>query len=149
MLTIGDTAPAFTLLDQNGDKHSLKDYKGRWILLYFYPKDNTSGCTKEACGIRESWDEYKKHGIVVLGISKDSVESHKKFEGDHKLPFILLSDPEKEVIKKYGASAGASTRRVSYLISPHGTIAEVYSKVDPETHAADVLERFLDVAEVE
>lgn len=150
MLNIGDKAPPFTAKDQNGDTHTLKDYEGRWVLIYFYPKDNTSGCTKEACGIRDAWKEYKDHGIVVLGVSKDSVESHKKFETDHELPFTLLSDPERKIIKSYGAEKGsASTKRISYLISPRGTIADVYRTVDPKTHATEVLEQFLHVSELE
>lgn len=148
MLNIGDKAPSFKLKDQDGKEHSLKDYEGKWILIYFYPKDNTSGCTKEACSIRDSWQEFRDNNVIVLGVSKDSVESHKKFEGDHKLPFTLLSDPEREVIKAYEATRGLATARTSYLISPHGTIAHVFSKVNTETHAMDVLEELERVGEV-
>lgn len=95
-------APAFTLLDQNGKKYKLNDYKGNWLLIYFYPKDNTPGCTKEACMIRDNFPFFEKLDLKVIGISSDSVESHKKFAKKHNLPFTLLADEKKEVIKKYG-----------------------------------------------
>lgn len=149
MLKVGDKAPDFTLADQDGEKHSLKDYLGSWVLIYFYPKDNTSGCTKEACSIRDQWGEYTKHGIKVLGISKDSEKSHKNFRDKYELPFTLLVDTDKKVIKKYGADKALGTKRISYLVSPHGTIVDVYSKVNTETHGQDVLENFLNISELE
>lgn len=148
MLQIGDKAPDFSLPDQEGTEHSLTDYQGKWVLLYFYPKDNTPGCTTEACAIRDVWDEYKEHNVVVLGVSKDSVESHQKFVADHALPFTLLADTDKKVLKAYGALRGAFTRRISYMVSPHGTIAAVYTKVDPATHAMDVLRELETVSEL-
>ena len=99
MLEVGTKAPAFTLCDQNGVQHSLEDYKGRKVILYFYPKDNTAGCTKEACSFADRYPQITEKGAVVLGISKDSVSSHKKFEEKYSLPFTLLSDPDAEVIK--------------------------------------------------
>jgi thioredoxin-dependent peroxiredoxin len=99
----GKKAPAFSLEGNDGKKHSLGDYKGKTMVLYFYPKDDTPGCTKEACGFRDLAASLKKSNAVVLGVSKDSIESHKKFAGQYKLPFTLLSDPQLEVMKKYGA----------------------------------------------
>lgn len=144
----GSKAPAFNLPDQDGKMHKLSDYKGKWVLLFFYPKDNTSGCTKEACAIRDEFPRFGKLDAVVFGVSKDSVVSHKKFAGKHGLPFTLLSDSEIEVQKKYGAwrnkkMAGREymgTYRMSYLIDPGGKIAKVYEKVKPAEHAAEVLE---------
>jgi len=149
MLKIGDISPKFELQDQDGQVHTLEDYKGKWVLIYFYPKDNTSGCTKEACAIRDVWSEFKENNIAVLGVSKDSVESHKEFESDHELPFTLLSDPDKKMIEAYGATRGESAKRISYLITPNGTIADVYGKVDPKEHAREVLDNFLHVSELE
>lgn len=144
MLPINSTAPDFTLQDQNGTPHTLSQYKGKKVLLYFYPKDDTPGCTTEACTIRDSFNDFEKMGIVVLGVSKDAVESHKKFEKKFSLPFPLLSDPDKSVIKQYGAinQTGwfkGGTKRISYLIDESGKIAQVYEKVKPETHAQEVL----------
>ena len=147
MLDISTTAPAFTLPDQNGKTHSLSDYKGSWVLLYFYPKDNTPGCTAEACSIRDSYGDYKNAGIVVLGVSKDSVKSHKRFEEKYGLPFTLLSDESTDMIQAYGAWAQKSMfgkkymgiKRVSYLIDPNGKIAQVYPNVKPNEHADEVL----------
>ena len=106
MLEIGSAAPDFTLPDQNGVNHTLSDYRGRKVILYFYPKDNTAGCTKQACGFAERYPQIIDKGAVVLGVSKDSVKSHKNFETKHNLPFTLLSDPEHIVIESYGAWRG-------------------------------------------
>lgn len=140
-------APDFILEDQAGIEHALSDYLGGWVLLYFYPKDDTPGCTAEACSIRDSWDGFKQGGITVIGISADSVESHRKFAEKNKLPFILLSDPSKKVIQKYGAWKEKSMfgksfmgiKRSSYLIDPNGNVAKVYPKVKPSDHAEEVL----------
>ena len=134
-------APAFSLPDQNGKTHSLAHHAGKWVLLYFYPKDDTPGCTKEACGLRDAFDEYKKRGITVFGVSRDTVESHKKFEEKYGLPFTLLSDTDGSVIAAYGA-AGAFTKRISYLIDPTGVIRKTYPKVDPAIHAPEILKDF-------
>lgn len=146
ILKTGQKAPDFTLPDQNGDKHKLSDYQGQWVLLYFYPKDDTSGCTTEACALRDNFPKFKK-GAVILGVSIDSVTSHKKFAGKYKLPFTLLADEEKKVVTKYGVWAEKSmygrkymgTLRNSYLIDPQGKIAKIYEKVKPAEHAQQVL----------
>jgi peroxiredoxin Q/BCP len=140
-------APLFALPDQDGKEHSLTDYAGKWVLLYFYPKDDTPGCTKEACTIRDSFPDFKKMKITVLGMSVDSVKSHKKFERKYKLPFTLLSDDKKEVVKKYGVwgkkklmgRAYEGTSRTSFLIDPKGKIAKIYKDVNPVSHAEEVL----------
>jgi peroxiredoxin Q/BCP len=146
-LKIGDEAPNFSLPDQNGKTHHLSQYLGSWVLLYFYPKDDTPGCTREACSIRDNFAEFKKAGITVLGMSADSVQSHARFAEKYELPFTILSDPEKTTLKKYGAWAkkaflGKSflgIKRMSYLISPEGKIAKIYPKVKPQEHASEVL----------
>jgi len=135
----GEKAPDFTLPDERRETHYLSDYAGKWVLLYFYPKDDTSGCTKEACALRDTAMEYEKSDVVVLGVSKDSSESHEDFISKYKLPFTLLSDEDKKVIKLYGADGGLMTKRISYLIDPDGVIEKVYAKIDPEKHAEEVL----------
>jgi peroxiredoxin Q/BCP len=147
MPTVGQKAPEFTLPDQDGIDHSLSDYKGKWVLLYFYPKDNTPGCTIEACTIRDQFKDFKKIDAVVLGVSTDSVKSHKKFADGFNLPFTLLADENKEVVGKYGVfgekkmmgKTYMGTKRSSFLIDPSGKVAKVYEKVKPETHAEEVL----------
>jgi peroxiredoxin Q/BCP len=147
MLTEGQKAPEFTLPDQDGVEHSLAEYKGKWVLLYFYPKDNTPGCTIEACTIRDQFKDFKKIDAVVLGVSTDSVKSHKKFADGFNLPFTLLADVNKEVVGKYGVFGEKKmmgrtymgVKRSSFLIDPSGKVAKVYEKVKPETHAAEVL----------
>jgi thioredoxin-dependent peroxiredoxin len=147
MPKLRSAAPRFTLPDQDGKEHSLVDYQGKWVLLYFYPKDDTPGCTKEACTIRDSFPDFKKMKITVLGVSVDSVKSHKKFEEKYELPFTLLSDEKKTVVKKYGVWGKkkfmgreyTGTFRTSFLIDPKGKIAKIYEDVNPVTHAADVL----------
>lgn len=139
MLKVGDQAPEFVLKDENGKEQSLKKYLGKWVVVYFYPKDDTSGCTKEACGIRDNFAEFKKQGIVVLGISKDTPASHMKFKEKYSLPFTLLSDPDKKVIKRYGAARGNFTARISYIVNKKGIVVKVYSQVTPATHAAEIL----------
>jgi thioredoxin-dependent peroxiredoxin len=114
----GKKAPAFSLEGNDGKTHSLDDYKGKTVVIYFYPKDNTPGCTKEACGFRDLSAALKKSGTVVLGVSKDSIESHNKFAANYKLPFILLSDPKTEVMKKYGAFG----KKMMYGKEVQGTI---------------------------
>ncbi len=140
-------APAFALPDQEGQQHDLKQYRGSWVLLYFYPKDDTTGCTTEACTIRDQWSQFKKAGLVVLGVSTDSPESHAKFATKYKLPFTLLADVQKEVVNTYGVwgekkfmgRTYQGTRRQSFLIDPQGRIAKVYEKVKPADHAGEVL----------
>jgi peroxiredoxin Q/BCP len=138
----------FSLTDQNGKVHELSSYRGSWVLLYFYPKDDTPGCTKEACGFRDHLNDLKKHDIVVLGVSADSVASHQKFAQKYNLNFPLLADEKKEVIKAYGTwgkkkfmgKEFEGILRVSFLINPEGDIVKKYDKVKPEIHAGEVLE---------
>ncbi len=146
--TKGKPAPEFTLLDQKGASHSLADYRGRSVLIYFYPKDDTPGCTKEACAIRDSFPDFGRLDAAILGISPDSVSRHKKFAEKYSLPFTLLADEDKAVAKAYGVWGNKKfmgheyegIMRTSFLIAPDGTIAKVYEKVKPELHAAEVLE---------
>ena len=141
------SAPDFTLPDQNGKPHTLSDSMGKWVLLYFYPKDDTTGCTKEACGIRDVFPKFKKMDAVVFGVSADSAARHKKFAEKYKLPFTLLADEDKKVIKAYGVWAKKKLMgreymgilRTSFLIDPKGKIAKIYEKVKPEVHAEEVL----------
>ena len=143
----GSKAPDFTLSDQDGKEHLLSDYAGKWVLLYFYPKDDTPGCTIEACTIRDQFKDFKKIGAVVLGVSADSAASHKKFATKFELPFILLADVNKEVVGKYGVFGEKKfmgrtymgIMRTSFLIDPKGKIAKVYEKVKPELHATEVI----------
>ena len=148
MLEIGTKAPDFTLPDQNGVSRSLSDYAGQKIILYFYPKDMTSGCTKQACAFGDLYPQFREKGAVVLGISKDSVESHKKFEEKYGLPFILLSDTQKAVIKAYEVwkeknMYGKKTMgivRTTYLIDENGIIAKAFEKVKAADNPAQMLE---------
>lgn len=137
-LQIGTKAPDFNLLDQNGEARTLSEFKGKLVVVYFYPKDDTPGCTKEACGIRDNYSEFEKLGTVVLGVSHDTPESHTAFIDKYKLPFTLLSDPTKEMIKAYGAG-GMMTRRISYLIGKNGEVLKYYAKVDPTVHAEEII----------
>jgi peroxiredoxin Q/BCP len=147
MLSVNDNAPQFSLPDQTGTEHSLKQYAGSWVLLYFYPKDDTPGCTTEACQIRDNYAEFKKQGIVVLGISKDDAKSHAKFIDKFKLPFTLLADTSTEVCQKYGVWGEKSMmgrkymgiKRTSFLINPNGKIAKIYENVKPDGHAKAIL----------
>jgi peroxiredoxin Q/BCP len=144
----GKKAPAFKLEGSDGKEHSLEDYKGKTVVLYFYPKDNTPGCTKEACGFRDLTPRLKKSGVVVLGVSKDSLESHEKFAGSYKLPFTLLSDPKAEVMKKYGAFGKKmmygkqveGTIRSTVIIGPKGDVIKHWPTVKKaEAHPDEVL----------
>lgn len=147
MPAAGEEAPDFTLSDQDGTPHALSSYRGKWVLLYFYPKDDTPGCTIEACTIRDQFKDFQKIDAVVLGVSTDSVASHKKFATAYELPFTLLADEHKEVVGRYGVFGEKKmmgrtymgTKRTSFLIDPKGNIAKVYEKVKPEEHAQEVL----------
>jgi peroxiredoxin Q/BCP len=147
MLKVGRKAPLFKLLDQDEKPQTLKDNFGKWTLLYFYPKDDTPGCTKEACAIADVYKDFKRQGVMVLGVSKDTPKSHKKFAEKYSLPFTLLSDPTMEMMDKYGAfvekkmygKVVRGTNRISYLINPEGKIAKVYPQVDPAGHALELL----------
>lgn len=147
MLKQGDKAPEFTLPDQEGKMHSLKDQKGKWTLIYFYPKDDTPGCTVEACTIRDNYSSFKKMGITVWGISADPVKKHAKFADKYELPFTLLADENKEVVEAYGVWGKKKFMgreymgifRNSFLIDDKGKIAKVYEEVKPAKHAEEVL----------
>ena len=146
-IKIGVKAPNFILSDQKGRRHKFSEYRGQWVLLYFYPKDDTPGCTKEACMIRDNFPKLKKIKAKVFGVSIDSVKSHKKFHKKYKLPFDILSDENKEIVKAYGvwkrkSFAGKTfigTLRTSFLIDPQGKIAKIYKNVKPEIHAEEIL----------
>lgn len=133
-------APNFSLPDQNGKEHQLSDYLGQWVLIYFYPKDDTPGCTIEACNFRDNMPDFEKLDIKVLGISHDDLDSHQDFIKKYSLNFVLLSDTEKKVIKEYGAAGGFMTKRISYLVDKNGYIYKAYEKVDVEKHALEILE---------
>ncbi len=146
-LQIGDDAPEFNLLDENNNNHSLFNYKGKWLLLYFYPKDHTAGCIKEACTIRDNFAGFRKLYVVVVGVSIDSVKSHKSFVEKYNLPFTLLSDEKKEVVNIYGVWGKKKfmgreydgTFRTSFLINPKGEIEKIYENVKPAEHSKEVL----------
>ncbi len=147
MLEIGTKAPEFTLPDQNGEMHSLSDYRGRKVILYFYPKDMTAGCTSQACGFRDLYPQFREKGAVVLGVSKDTVASHKRFEEKHGLPFTLLSDKELTVITAYGVLRPAGEGKPSggvirstYLIDEDGVIVKAFGAVEAKENPAQMLE---------
>lgn len=138
-LTIGTVAPAFAAQDTQGNSISLSDFVGRTVVLYFYPKDDTSGCTKEACSFRDNYAAYQGQDIVVLGVSADDRASHQRFTEKFKLPFPLLVDTDFSIIRAYDADAGGRAQRVTYVINPQGQIHQVYDSVKTETHATDIL----------
>ena len=147
MLETGTKAPDFALPDQNGVIHKLSDYAGKKVILYFYPKDNTPGCTKQACGFSERYPQFREKGAIVLGVSKDSVASHKKFEEKYGLAFPLLSDPERKVIEAYDVwkekklygKVSMGVIRSTFIINEQGVIEKVMPKVKPDTNADDIL----------
>jgi peroxiredoxin Q/BCP len=138
----GEPAPDFETKDQNGKAISLRSFRGRPVVLYFYPKDDTPGCTSEACSFRDSMTVLQNHGIVVLGVSVDSEESHARFASKYKLNFTLLSDRKKNIVHAYGVESPYGTaKRVTYIIGPDGIIKYVFPHVDTRTHASDVLKK--------
>ena len=147
MLLEGTKAPAFTLPDQNGDPVSLSDFAGKKVVLYSYPRDNTPGCTRQACAFAETWEEFEKQNVVVIGISKDSAASHQKFAQKYQLPFILLSDPQLQAIQAYGVwqekklygKVSMGVVRSTYLIDEKGMIEKAMPKVKPDTNADEIL----------
>lgn len=147
MLDIGTKAPDFTLADKDGNSVSLHDFAGKRIVLYFYPKDNTPGCTRQACAFAGAYEAFKSQDVVVIGISKDSVASHQKFAEKYNLPFILLSDPDRAAIEAYGVwqekknygKVSMGVVRSTYIIGRDGNIEKVMPKVKPDTNAAEIL----------
>ena len=147
MLNIGTAAPDFALPDQNGTVHALSDYRGKKVVLYFYPKDNTAGCTKQACGFKDLMPQFREKGAVILGVSKDSVASHKRFEEKYGLPFTLLSDGEKAVIQAYDVwkekknygKVSMGVVRTTYLIDENGVIVRALGKVSAAENPAQML----------
>lgn len=150
MADVGKKAPFFSLLDSNGVNVSLKDFEGRKVVLYFYPKDDTPGCTKEACDFRDFFPDFKKKHISVIGISPDSIDSHKKFVQKYNLPFILLSDEKKEVLKKYNVWKEKNmygrkymgVERTTFLIDENGKIIKIFPKVKVNGHIEEVIKAF-------
>lgn len=147
MLEIGTKAPAFTLLDKDGNLVSLSDFAGKKVVLYFYPRDNTPGCTRQACAFAGAYEDFKKINAVVIGVSKDSAASHQKFAEKYDLPFILLSDPELTAIQAYGVwqekknygKVSMGVVRSTFVIDENGIIEKVMPKVKPDTNAEDIL----------
>ncbi|QJA08228.1 thioredoxin-dependent thiol peroxidase [Romboutsia sp. CE17] len=148
MLEAGTKAPDFKLQDKDGNIVSLSDFKNKKVVLYFYPRDNTPGCTKQACAFRDNYEEFKSKDVVVIGISKDSVASHERFATKHELPFILLSDPELEAIQAYDVwqekklygKVSMGVVRTTYIIDENGIIEKVYNKVKTDKNAGEILE---------
>ena len=148
MLSIGDRAPSFTLKDKNGNEISLSDFIGKRGVLYFYPKDNTPGCTRQACAFAGAYDEFQKRGVEVIGISRDGIASHLKFAEKYNLPFVLLSDPDLKAIKAYGVwqekklygKTSFGVVRTTFIIDEKGIIEKVMPKVKPDTNAGEILE---------
>jgi peroxiredoxin Q/BCP len=141
---VGSVAPAFILPDQNGKRMSLADHRGKWVVLYFYPKDGTPGCTEEACEFRDNVFAFRDAGAVILGISVDDVQSHKEFATEHRLPFTLLADKEKQVARAYGVlhrmlGVMELARRETFIVDPQGRVAKHYREVDPGSHSRQVL----------
>lgn len=151
-LMAGSDAPTFKLQDQNGEWHTLDEYQGQWLAIYFYPKDDTPGCTKEACNFRDNIYAFKAIDAAVVGISVDDVESHKKFSDKYKLPFTLLADSDNTTATAYGVLKDYKlvklASRQSFLIDPEGKIAKHYADVDPDTHTEEVLADIKTLSEV-
>ena len=147
MIEIGMQAPDFTLVNKDGKEVSLSDFRGKRVVLYFYPKDNTPGCTRQACAFAGTYSDFEKRNVEVIGISRDSVASHVKFAEKYGLPFILLSDPELQAIKAYGVwqekklygKTSFGVMRTTFIIGPDGTVERVMPKVKPDTNAAEIL----------
>lgn len=153
-IQIGKKVPEFVAFDEKGVGQTPRNYRGKWLLVYFYPKDDTPGCTKEACAIRDAWEDFEKAGIAVLGVSTQGIKSHQKFSEKHRLPFPLLVDEDKKMAemfgvwrkKKFMGREYMGTERMSFLVDPKGKIAKIYEKVRPELHASEIL---VDVQELQ
>ncbi|MDH4106891.1 MAG: peroxiredoxin [Gammaproteobacteria bacterium] len=150
---VGDPAPGFELRDQDGQLHSLEDYRDQWVVLYFYPKDNTPGCTTEACEFRDDIFKFRKLGAQVMGVSLDDESSHREFANKYGLPFPLLADTEGTTVDAYGVRSSmlgiSIAKRQTFVIDPEGRIAIHYEKVDPETHSAQLLTDLAEIAGAE
>ena len=150
-LELNTPAPNFELSDQNGELHKLSDYLGKRVVLYFYPKDDTPGCTAEACSFRDNYSVFKQNDIVILGVSADSAKSHAKFQEKYELPFTLLSDIDHKVsedygvwgLKKYMGREYYGINRTTFLIGEEGNLVKIYEKVKPAEHAQEIMERFI------
>ena len=148
-MTVGEIAPDFTLPDQHGNPVSIDGFKGKTVVLYFYPKDNTPGCTRQACAFAGLYKEFERRNVTVIGISRDSTDSHRKFAEKHQLPFILLSDPELQAIIPYGVwqekklygKISMGVVRTTFIIGKDGVITEIMPKVKPDTNAAEILQK--------
>ena len=148
MLTVGNPAPDFSLKDKDGALHKLSDFRGKKVVVYFYPKDNTPGCTRQACAFRDAYKDFRDESIEVIGISKDSEASHQKFIKDYDLPFLLLSDPELEAIKAYDVwqektnygKKSMGVVRSTFVVDEDGKIIKIFPKANPDTNAQDILE---------
>ena len=138
-LSVGDTAPSFTVSDTNGSPVCLSNFAGKTVVIYFYPKDDTPGCTKEACSFRDNYSAYQGKDVVVLGVSMDSEASHQQFTDKFSLPFPLLADVDGSITKAYDVDGGGYAKRVTYVIDGNGTISHVYNSVKTDTHATDIL----------
>jgi peroxiredoxin Q/BCP len=155
MVKVGTTAPSFKTTDANGEPVNLKDFRGKKVVLYFYPKDDTPGCTKEACSFRDAFSKFKKQGITILGVSPDSEKSHQKFTAKYKLPFTLLADTDHSIADAYGVYGEKKfmgrtymgIHRTTFLIDEKGKIKKVFEKVKPEDHADEVLGAFSGVSQ--
>lgn len=149
MLEVGSKAPDFSLKDKDGNTVSLSDFRGKRVVLYFYPKDNTPGCTRQACAFAGAYKEFQDRGVEVIGISRDSAESHRKFAEKYSLPFIILSDPQLEAIKAYGVwqekklygKLSFGVVRTTFIIDGEGNVERIMPKVKPDTNAAEILEQ--------
>ena len=148
MLKVGDKAPDFTLSDKDGNSVSLSDFAGKRVVVYFYPRDNTPGCTRQACAFAAAYDDFRSNDIAVIGISRDSVASHQKFAEKYNLPFVLLSDPDLTAIQAFGVwqekklygKVSMGVVRSTFVISPDGIVEKVFPKAKPDTNAAEILE---------
>lgn len=156
MSEIGDKAPDFSGVDQNDKTIKLSDFSGKKVVLYFYPKDDTPGCTKEACSFRDNFSELTEQGIVVIGVSPDNVKSHQKFAGKYNLPFTLVADPEKEIVNLYGVyreknmygKISMGVVRTTFLIDESGKIVHIFKKPKTEIHSQEVLNKFEELSKV-
>lgn len=140
MLTVGQKAPSFMLPDKDRKQVSLSDFQGQKVVIYFYPKDDTPGCTKQACAFRDAYEGFVNRNVAVIGISHDSIEAHQKFVEKYKLPFVLLADQTATTIKDYGVKGMFGAQRTTFVVDEHGLIEKVFEKATPDTNAADILE---------